>query len=361
MSKATNTGYLILGDITGYTSYVASTELEHSQEILTELLELIITHFKKLLTIVKIEGEARFAYVPSSRLSHGERVFELLETTYIAFRKRVQSIKYSTTCQCKACQAIPKLDLKFFTHYGQYAIQNILGITELVGSDVNLVHRLTKNHVTEKTGWDAYALFTVISLSQLGLNNEGMYKLTENYDHLGDIEACILDLQTHYSDHLKKKPVIITSEEADKNLSFEFDVPPINVWDWLTDPEKRTKVDPDNVWSAVTRKKGRNGIGAKNHCVHGNNEVTGETILDWQPFEYYSLESIVNLKEPTPFDAIITYQFLPIDNGAKTQVNLHFKFLNKSEPEFLDPAFQRFAGVLTTFNTNMNRLILENK
>ena len=55
MSTTTNKGYLILGDITGYTSYVASTELEHSQAILTELLELIITHFKNILTIVKIE------------------------------------------------------------------------------------------------------------------------------------------------------------------------------------------------------------------------------------------------------------------------------------------------------------------
>ncbi len=34
----TQHGYLLLADISGYTSYVATTELTHSQEILTELL-----------------------------------------------------------------------------------------------------------------------------------------------------------------------------------------------------------------------------------------------------------------------------------------------------------------------------------
>ena len=290
MSTTTNKGYLILGDITGYTSYVASTELEHSQAILTELLELIITNFKNILTIVKIEGDAIFAYVPTTDLTSGERLFELIELTYIAFRNKVQTIKYNTTCQCKACQAIPSLDLKFFTHYGEYAIQDILGIKELVGHDVNLVHRLTKNHVTKATGWNAYMLFTNVSITQLGITNEGMQELIENYDHLGKIFISILDLHKHYDTYFKKKPVFVKSEDADKTLTFQFDAPPVTIWEWMTDPEKRTKVDPDNVWSAVTREKGRTGIGAKNHCVHGNNEVSGETVLDWQPFDYYTVE-----------------------------------------------------------------------
>jgi hypothetical protein len=244
MSKATNSGYLILGDITGYTSYVATTELEHSQEVLIELLELIITHFKEILIIVKIEGDAIFAYVPLTQVSNGEQIFDLLEATYIAFRRRVQSIKYNTTCKCNACLAIPNLDLKFFAHFGQYAIQNILGITELVGSDVNLVHRLTKNHVTEKTGWNAYALFTDISISQLGLTDDKMHKLVEEYDHLGNIRVCILDLHTHYDEYLKKKAVFITAEEADRKLVFQFNAPPSTVWNWKLTPKNVLKLIP---------------------------------------------------------------------------------------------------------------------
>jgi hypothetical protein len=43
--------HLLLADITGYTSYVATTELTHSQEILTELLETISAQFKPTFTI----------------------------------------------------------------------------------------------------------------------------------------------------------------------------------------------------------------------------------------------------------------------------------------------------------------------
>lgn len=46
----TQHGHLLLADISGYTSYVASTELTHSREILTELLETIIEKFKSLMT-----------------------------------------------------------------------------------------------------------------------------------------------------------------------------------------------------------------------------------------------------------------------------------------------------------------------
>ena len=44
--KETQYGYLLLADISGYASYVASSELTHSQDILSELLELIIERIK---------------------------------------------------------------------------------------------------------------------------------------------------------------------------------------------------------------------------------------------------------------------------------------------------------------------------
>ncbi|MEK7786470.1 MAG: DUF2652 domain-containing protein, partial [Chloroflexota bacterium] len=81
-SARTQHGYLLLADISGYTSFVARTELEHSQEILTELLELIVAKFKSLLTISKLEGDAVFAYAPESKVPRGETLLELIESTY---------------------------------------------------------------------------------------------------------------------------------------------------------------------------------------------------------------------------------------------------------------------------------------
>ena len=111
----------------------------------------------------------------------------------------------------------------------------------------------------------------------------------------------------------------------------------------------------------MKRINGRTKIGAKNHCAHGDNELTGETILDWQPFDYYTVESIPDLSKPTPFDALVTYEFLPIDEGTKTQLDVHFKLLNKLDKEILEPNFQGFAKNLKMFHETMNTMIIAEK
>lgn len=149
MGTTTQHGYLLLADLSGYTSFVAGTELDHSHEILSDLLETICMRIEKLLTIHKLEGDAVFAYAPEAVITRGETVLELIESTYMAFRDRQTDIRRATTCTCKACQNIPSLDLKFILHHGDYILQQVRGIREMVGSDVNLVHRLSKNHVTD--------------------------------------------------------------------------------------------------------------------------------------------------------------------------------------------------------------------
>ncbi len=61
MSTATQNGFFVIADISGYTSFVAKTELDHSHEIFTELLELLVERFQPMMTISKLEGDAVFA------------------------------------------------------------------------------------------------------------------------------------------------------------------------------------------------------------------------------------------------------------------------------------------------------------
>jgi len=42
MERKTQTGYLMLADISGYTSFVAKTEIEHAEKAISILLEAII-------------------------------------------------------------------------------------------------------------------------------------------------------------------------------------------------------------------------------------------------------------------------------------------------------------------------------
>ena len=291
MSTPTQHGYLIIADISGYTSFVAKTELEHSQEILTELLELLMARFQPLMTISKLEGDAVFAYTPESLIPRGETLIEFIESMYVAFRDKQISMRQATTCSCNACRNIPTLDLKFFAHHGDYIVQQVMNIRELIGSDVNLIHRLTKNHVSETTGWRAYAMFTENCLEHMQLNLDDAHEQVESYEHLSEVKTFSLDLHKRYKEIVEARRIFVDKAEADVLIICDFNVPLSMAWDWIQDPVKRNLWRRDGVWLRGDRPKGRTGRGASNHCSHGSGSQSSQVVLDWRPFEYFTTES----------------------------------------------------------------------
>jgi len=344
MDNETQHGYLVLADISGYTSYLVGTELDHARDVLTELLELIVQRFKPFLNIAKLEGDAVFAYVPKTRISRDETLLEMMESTYIAFRDRVEGIRRRTTCQCNACKLIPNLDLKFITHFGEYILQNVSGITELVGSDVNLVHRLLKNRIKEATGWNAYMLFTDAALTQLNMTLENLHEQIEEYEHLGEIKTYSLDLHARYKELKKAQRVIISPEEADWTLTRTVSAPPSVVWDWMNNIQKRLQWQTFDDIRPVVRPGGRTGAGAQNHCAHGKNIVL-EKIVDWRPFEHFTVE--------LPFG--ISSQYLePLSNG--TRLNSYFK-LKMHLPHWLSRLVSRFMSKMSKLEKQYDTLV----
>ena len=342
-SGKTQHGYLVLADISGYTSFVAATELEHSQEILTELLELIVGRFQPLLAISKLEGDAVFGYAPDAKVPRGETLLELVESTYLAFRDRREAAHRRTTCTCNACRAIPTLDLKFIVHHGDYIAQRVSGIHELIGSDVNLIHRLLKNHVAEATGWRAYALFTEAALACMGVRPAGMHAQAESYEHLGEVQAHSLDLYARYKELTDARRMFVSPDEADLALTLEYPAPPPVVWEWLNDPQRRTQVSPHTRWRAGERPGGRTGAGVRNHCAHGQGESV-ETILDWRPFEYVTAEHVEGKLIMTD-----THHLEPIAGGSGTRLRYYAR-AKAPGPRFLVRPVFRFL-MLKVFRT----------
>jgi len=156
--SGTQEGYLLIADITGYTQYLSQSELEHAQQTLTALLELLVDRTRPPLVISRLAGDAVISYGLRQNFFEGQTFVEMLEDTYVAFRKALERMILNTTCLCNACTNLSSLDLKFFCHFGAFGIQRIGDRQELVGSDVNLIHRLLKNHVAEKPGFRAYTL-----------------------------------------------------------------------------------------------------------------------------------------------------------------------------------------------------------
>jgi uncharacterized protein YndB with AHSA1/START domain len=312
MDTKTQSGYLILADISGYSSFVAKSELEHAHDILTELLELVLKHITSIFTLSKLEGDAIFAYTPEEKLKRGETLLELIESTYAAFKDRQDGIHRRTTCECNACRNIPSLDLKFMAHYGDYIFQSIGGYREMVGTDVNLIHRLLKNHVADEHGWRGYALFTDQALAHTGLKPAGLQEMSETYD-IGEVKIFVTNLKERYLTLHELRHVMVERSEADLIYEFDYAAPPPVVWDWLNDPQKRLKWEyADRHMFPIFMPKGRTTAGAINHCMHGKNLVMVETVLDWRPFDYFTVSQDV-------LQAVlmtVTFKLLPTATGT---------------------------------------------
>jgi hypothetical protein len=333
-------GFLVLADISGYTAFLSKAELDHAQEILIDLLETVVDRFNTLLTIHKIEGDAVFGYSLDSDTVRGETLLELLESTYVAFRQRTKNVRRHTTCDCRACNNVSMLDLKFIVHHGDFAMQSISGRPELAGSDVNLAHRLLKNHVREQTGWSAYALFSQPALERTGLKLSGTVAGTEEYEHLGRVQIHALDLHDRYETLMRQRHVVV--DETDAYLSFSEVIratPPV-LWSWMNEPDKRALYSPEPhgmKFIPVERPGGRTGVGATTHCIHGKNTQMREVVLDWKPFDYYTVE-----QDSGPFGLTqTTFRFEPVDH-EHTQIVACLRGRLPGLPPFLHRPLLRF-------------------
>ncbi|HEY7281893.1 MAG TPA: DUF2652 domain-containing protein [Actinomycetota bacterium] len=348
-------GSLVLADIGGYTKYLTGVELDHSHDILADLLSVLVRTLTPALDLAKLEGDAVFCNLEDG--DGGEdasTLVTLVEACYFAFNARVRDIQFATSCTCRACSRIPDLTLKFLVHHGQYVVHDIAGNRELVGPDVILAHRLLKNTVTERTGIRGYALFTSGCMDRFGIDaaRAGMSNHDEDYDDVGTVHGHVLDLERRWREEQDRAAVYLGEDAAGIVVEADMPGPPPVVWDWLTAPAKRgrwqagvLRVDEEN--PAEVR-----GVGTVNHCVHGDNAVV-EEILDWKPFRYLTARSM------TPAGpALCTIELTPGADGNATGVayravledpNLDDEMTARAGEMFrvmLDASFARMAELI---------------
>jgi hypothetical protein len=314
----TQSGLLLIADITGYTLFLSEAELEHAQEILTVLLEGIITHTRPPLTISRTAGDAIISYALGESALQGQTFVELLEDTYLAFRRTVELMVLNNKCQCTACTMIPDLDLKFFVHYGRFGLQMLGGHTEMVGSDVNLIHRLLKNHITEQTGIRAYVVYSAAAVDALGLAEmaAAMIPHQETYDYVGTVDLFVQDIRPIWDVRRHTTDVDIAEGDVLVTVNRDFPLPPHLMWDALSRPEYRAPLLGALNQKISKRQKGRIVPGTEIHCDHGD-RVTVQRILTWRPFEMMLSEDTTPVPGATCY---VRFTLTPAEAGTNLEV-----------------------------------------
>jgi hypothetical protein len=309
-------GFLLIADITGYTMFLTSSELEHAQGVLDALFKSIFAEIRAPIVLSNLQGDAALAYLPDTSVPQRQFPLDAVERIYCSFANTLAAMRLNTTCSCNACRNIGSLDLKFFLHHGEYATQTLAGRTELQGPEVIRLHRLMKNSVTKATGIKAYALVTEPAADAIGLPDffSSAIRHVEHSDDFGDTVCHVCDLAPVFAKWRASRRVFVERDErlAFESMEVDLPVPPAVAWTYVTDVEKKIRWQQGLDGMTMTGLAGgRVAQGAVQHCAHGKGSTVHE-IVDWRPFDYVTW----HIGTPMGTVARQTAEFTPLANGG---------------------------------------------
>jgi class 3 adenylate cyclase len=220
---AVDRGALVLADLSGYTRYLTGVELEHSSDVIADLLGTIVAPLDAAgLRLAKLEGDCVF----SAGAIDDVGLRTAIETTYCAFRARRRAIALATSCACDACSRIDDLDLKVVAHRGEWITHEVAGSRELTGPDVIVAHRLLKNDVD---AGDAYALITGATGDHVEVVDGA------------EVRGTVVDLEACWQSFEARRPVLVPPADAVFELHTETAASPALVFEVHTAPDHQRR------------------------------------------------------------------------------------------------------------------------
>ncbi|MFT5166459.1 MAG: hypothetical protein ACI8P3_001690 [Saprospiraceae bacterium] len=270
--------FLFLPDISGFTDFVSHTEVEHSQHIVAELLELLIDNEKLGLTLAEIEGDALFYYKTGS-VPDPKALIQQVENMYVKFHSHLKLYENHRICNCGACSTANNLTLKFFAHAGPLDFIQIKDQRKPYGKEVITAHRLMKNTIPI----DDYLLLSegVYDHWTSSIETSLPMKNSQSEYDLGVVKYQYYELM-----ELKKKAQLSSFSKIKKpdnkplfSASIVIEKSPQEVFELITNFEYR--LDWTKGIQGLEYEKNRvNRVGSKHQCVVNGSTLEFETVAD---------------------------------------------------------------------------------
>ena len=204
---------LFIPDISGFTQFVQNTEIQHSQHVISELLEVLINANTQDLQLAEIEGDALFFYKEENTVSQ-EQLLAQVETMYTAFYSHLNILSKNRICNCNACATAPNLQLKIVAHSGELQFIDILGNHKPFGNVVIEAHRLLKNSVNS----DNYVLISDALAKDIWLPEDYQSKLFQFQKGCDSYDS--KEINYHFSE-IENSKLQLNSFDAPKFITFD--------------------------------------------------------------------------------------------------------------------------------------------
>jgi len=334
-------GALVLADISGYSSFVAQTEVDHSWSILHELLDTMVRSVEGRMDVSQVEGDAILFISGMSTLD----VVTALEGTFVVFHRRLRDMQAVTTCPCSACANIGILKLKFVVHHGRFSRQRLGNVEQLHGTDVIVAHRLLKNKVPSKE----YLLVTDAVLERLPAERRARFRPHSEEFDLGAISGGYEEIAHLWvaAEAAERKHVL--PDEAMLSSDITVAAPIELVYESMLKPEIMQRYLFADAVESIAGARGEE-LGSEFHCHHGGTMITMRVVS-----VEAGRELTITVDKPSP-----TYITTRIDDAGqgRTRIQRWFMWDEPADPE-IAPALRQMMEAVVLEGAEALQSVLE--
>ncbi|MES1222604.1 MAG: DUF2652 domain-containing protein [Bacteroidota bacterium] len=154
---------ILIPDISGFTEFMTTTELNHSSHAINMLIEAMLKAVGDEYEVSEIEGDALLLIKKGAAPSRKE-IYNTCIEIFSSFHIQRMFMQQHAVCPCGACQAIINLTLKFIVHHGPLAEIKVGRFVKQSGTEMIVAHRLLKNSIAS----NEYLLMTEKLLHECG-------------------------------------------------------------------------------------------------------------------------------------------------------------------------------------------------
>ncbi len=324
----TEQAIILIPDISGFTDFTSTTEIDHSAHIITELLELIVASNETQFTLAEIEGDAVLFYRTGTPLQREQLIDQCLNM-FSNFHRQLKIIERDTVCQCGACQSATNLTLKFIVHFGQIKEIKVAQFVKATGVDMIIAHRLLKNDVDSHE----YVLMTGPCCDAVGQSDANPMlswsKSSQTYPAIGKIDYEFATLSEYKSTIPSPPPrPVFVVDKGDDNLEVTINAPLKTVYQTLINVDKRPAwLGVDSINRDMTSER----IGMRHNCV-----FMGMVLINTAMYYEFNEDHALYSEQVEMPDAGVTimlhYDMFPKDGGS-TLLKFNVNWMDAALPD----------------------------
>lgn len=198
MKQLPTSTLICIPDISGFTQFMSTVDIELSSRVIPALLNKVIYANKIGLKVSEIEGDAILFY-KSNNLPTFRALIDQCRLFYTEFYKQLHLLDDLYKYKAEGLEIPEVLGLKIILHFGEKISAVQIGKNiKLMGEDVITAHRLLKN----KVPYDEYILLSENLLEQYGeeaheqnFNWGRLHKKDTAFEHIGPISYNYINLE----------------------------------------------------------------------------------------------------------------------------------------------------------------------